>query len=70
MHNAYATLSAGNVNPAWYKLQDTSPAISAAKTLSEVVADYWGAARDNNPDIGVHEYNNSTHIGNFNEELD
>ena len=69
LYNAYATLLAGNVDPAWYKLQDTSPAISAAKTLSEVVMDYWGAARDNNPDMGAHEYDNSTHIGNFNDGM-
>lgn len=54
--NANATLSPGNVDPNWYTLTSTSPAINSAVKLTEVFSDYFGAARGNNPDMGAHEY--------------
>jgi parallel beta-helix repeat protein len=62
--NANAELSPGDVDPNWYKLTSSSPAINKAIKLSEVFDDFFGATRGNNPDIGAHEYDGSPQITN------
>jgi len=54
--NANAALSPGKVDPSWYKLTGTSPAINSAVKLTEVTLGFFGASRGSNPDIGAHEY--------------
>jgi hypothetical protein len=52
--DAGRTLVAGQVNPAWYKLTSSSPAIDEGK-VSEVATDFWSTKRDSQPDMGFHE---------------
>ncbi len=56
--NPNASLVPGQVDAAWYMLQSSSPAINAASKTNEIADDFFGNLRDNNPDIGAHEFSN------------
>ena len=45
---------AGSVDPSWYKLLSSSPAINAGVALTDINTDHWGSLRA--VDIGAHEY--------------
>lgn len=59
--NARAPLSAGKVSVDAYKLMSTSPAINrGVRHNGHISQDYWGIARDNQPDIGANEFPNGS----------
>jgi hypothetical protein len=49
-------LSAGELAPEWFKLNNNSPVVNAGILLDQVSEDYFGKSRDSHPDIGAHEY--------------
>ncbi len=52
----YHTVTAGAINPDWYKINPTSPAINKAVSLAEVPVDYWNNPRSAQPDMGAGEF--------------
>jgi len=46
-----------SIDPNWYTLTSSSPAIGRALVLSDVQTDYFGTVRGSSPDIGAHENN-------------
>ncbi|MBP6016456.1 MAG: right-handed parallel beta-helix repeat-containing protein [Candidatus Promineofilum sp.] len=59
--NANAAISAGQVSVDAYKLVDSSPAIDhGIRRNGDVLLDYWGIARDSQPDIGAYEFPNGS----------
>jgi parallel beta-helix repeat protein len=47
-----------SIDPNWYTLTGSSPAIGKAAVLGDVLTDFFGAARDGSPDIGADETTN------------
>jgi hypothetical protein len=50
----------GQLTADYFKLLSNSPAINKGVVLSQVKVDYFGNARDSNPDIGAIEYSGTT----------
>jgi hypothetical protein len=44
------------IDPTWYTLTSTSPAIGKALILPDVPTDFFGTARGSSPDIGAYEF--------------
>ena len=60
LQNPNAPVSAGNVDPVWYSIKESSsPAINKALVISGMTVDYSGNIRDSQPDIGAYEYSPS-----------
>lgn len=63
-----ASVVAGELSTAPYELTAVSPAVNVG-IRSVVSIDYYGRARDVNPDIGAHELDNSNGTGDDQPEL-
>jgi parallel beta-helix repeat protein len=53
--NPDALLVPGAVEPDWYKIRSSSPAVGASRSQPEVTEDFFGNPRTVHPDIGAHE---------------
>jgi len=56
LKNPNAAILPGEVKPDWYKLDASSPAIDAAKSISEASEDFFRSSRNRSPDTGADEY--------------
>lgn len=48
--------TAGNLTGSYFKLLSNSPAINAGIKINSILSDFFNNSRDENPDIGAHEY--------------
>jgi len=48
-----------SIDPSWYQLTESSPAIGKALALPDVQTDYFGTPRDSAPDMGADEFQSS-----------
>ncbi|MEZ4515573.1 MAG: right-handed parallel beta-helix repeat-containing protein [Chloroflexota bacterium] len=63
-----APLTAGATTTAPYELTAVSPAVNSG-ILSDVSVDFYGRTRDSKPDLGAHEFDNSSGSGSGTEPL-
>jgi len=42
-----------SIDPSWYQLTESSPAIGKALALPDVQTDYFGTVRNSSPDMGA-----------------